>query len=56
MNQIMMQKTLIFFLLLFFQEICAQQYDVVIYGGTSAGVIASVQAAKMGTTRCPHRT
>ncbi len=28
----------------------AQQYDVVVYGGTSAGVIAAVQAKKMGKT------
>ena len=27
----------------------ATQYDIVVYGGTSAGVIAAVQAAKMGT-------
>jgi FAD dependent oxidoreductase len=28
----------------------AQDYDVVVYGGTSAGVIAAVQAKKMGKT------
>ncbi len=28
----------------------AEQYDVVVYGGTSAGVIAAVQAKKMGKT------
>lgn len=28
----------------------AQQYDLVVYGGTSAGVIAAVQAQKMGKT------
>src|SRR6516164_2612048 len=27
-----------------------QQYDIVIYGGTSAGVAAAVQAARMGKT------
>src|SRR6516162_9019492 len=27
-----------------------QQYDIVIYGGTSAGVAAAVQAARMGRT------
>ncbi len=30
------------------QESSAPQYDVVVYGGTSAGVIAAVQAKKMG--------
>jgi ribulose 1,5-bisphosphate synthetase/thiazole synthase len=28
----------------------SRQYDIVIYGGTSAGVAAAVQAARMGKT------
>ncbi len=28
--------------------LCAQDYDVVVYGGTSAGVMAAVQAQRMG--------
>src|SRR6266571_5635851 len=28
--------------------LCAADYDLVVYGGTSAGVIAAVQAKKMG--------
>ncbi|MGC4005337.1 MAG: FAD-dependent oxidoreductase [Pirellulales bacterium] len=30
--------------------LCAAEYDVVVYGGTSAGVITAVQAVKMGKT------
>ena len=38
----------VFFLLLFFQtKSFAQQYDVCVYGGTSAGVIAAYTAAKL---------
>ena len=36
----------------------AKSYDVVVYGGTSAGVIAAVQAKKMGKSAiivCPDR-
>jgi hypothetical protein len=36
----------------------AAEYDVVIYGGTSAGVIAAVQAKKMGKSAiivCPDK-
>lgn len=36
----------------------AKEYDVVVYGGTSAGVIAAVQAVKMGKTVvivCPDK-
>src|SRR6188768_119711 len=29
-------------------RVAAKEYDVVVYGGTSAGVIAAVQAVKMG--------
>jgi hypothetical protein len=36
------------FLLLFFQKISADKYDVIIYGATSAGVMAGVQVARMG--------
>jgi hypothetical protein len=35
-------------LLLASKSLCAAEYDLVIYGGTSAGVIAAVQAKKMG--------
>ena len=31
-------------------SLIAAEYDVVVYGGTSAGVIAAVQARKMGRT------
>ncbi|MFN5654766.1 MAG: FAD-dependent oxidoreductase, partial [Verrucomicrobiota bacterium] len=34
--------------LLAFPLVAAETYDVVVYGGTSAGVIAAVQAKKMG--------
>lgn len=34
----------------FCQKINAESFDVVIYGGTSAGVIAGVQVARMGKT------
>ena len=30
--------------------------DVVVYGGTSAGIIAAIQAKRMGKSRCTHRT
>src|SRR3954462_2883299 len=36
----------------------AKEYDIVIYGGTSAGVTAAVQAKKMGRTAvivCPDK-
>ncbi len=33
--------------LLFHKGLCIEQYDVVVYGGTSCGVIAAVQAARM---------
>jgi hypothetical protein len=35
---------------LFSQSLLAADYDLVVYGGTSAGVIAAVQAKKMGKT------
>jgi hypothetical protein len=40
------------------QRIAAADYDVVVYGGTSAGVIAAVQAKKMGKSAiivCPDK-
>src|SRR6266436_2747489 len=40
------------------QIIPAADYDIVIYGGTSAGVIAAVQAKRMGKTTvivCPDK-
>jgi hypothetical protein len=50
---------------LFFAAIChgteeakSQSYDIVVYGGTSAGVIAAVQAAQMGKSValvCPEK-
>jgi FAD dependent oxidoreductase len=43
-----MKSTAIFALLLFLPGAQAPAYDVVIYGATSAGVIAAVQAKKMG--------
>ncbi|MES2693895.1 MAG: FAD-dependent oxidoreductase, partial [Verrucomicrobiota bacterium] len=39
-----------FGLVLSVASLCAADYDVVVYGGTSAGVIAAVQAKKMGKT------
>ena len=33
----------------------AAEYDVVVYGGTSAGVIAAVQAKKMGKSVVARR-
>src|SRR5512136_2161599 len=39
-------------------ELCAAQYDVVVYGGTSAAVAAAGQAKKMGKTVvivCPDK-
>jgi hypothetical protein len=36
--------------LLFSHSVFAADYDLVVYGGTSAGVIAAVQAKKMGKT------
>ena len=35
-------------LTLLVQSLAAADYDVVVYGATSAGVIAAVQAKKMG--------
>ena len=32
------------------RAVTAQEYDVVIYGGTSGGITAAIQAAKMGRT------
>jgi FAD dependent oxidoreductase len=43
-----MKSTAIFALLLFLSGAQTPAYDVVIYGATSAGVIAAVQAKKMG--------
>ncbi|MSU20808.1 MAG: FAD-dependent oxidoreductase [Pedosphaera sp.] len=45
-------------LIVFSQRLNAAEYDVVVYGGTSAGVIAAVQAKKMGKSAivvCPDR-
>src|SRR5512137_698473 len=45
-------------LLFLAQTLCAAEYDLVIYGGTSAGVIAAVQAKKMGKSAlivCPEK-
>jgi hypothetical protein len=57
-----MHRQRIFVLLagLFFlnQPLSAAEYDIVVYGGTSAGVIAAVQATKMGKTAvivCPDK-
>ena len=36
-------------------SLCAEEYDLVIYGGTSAGVIAAVQAKKMGKSVVDRR-
>ncbi len=36
------------FLLASSSALIASSYDVVVYGGTSAGVIAAVQAARLG--------
>ncbi|MFN6049746.1 MAG: FAD-dependent oxidoreductase, partial [Planctomycetia bacterium] len=33
-----------------FSSLNAQTYDLVIYGGTSAGISAAIQAARMGKT------
>ncbi len=41
-------KIIIYFLLTFTVTLTAQQTDIVIYGGTSAGVMAAIQAAKSG--------
>ena len=41
-------STLVLSALLFSQRASAADYDLVIYGGTSAGVIAAVQAKKLG--------
>ncbi len=43
-------RFLAFLALFLVATLCAQthQADIVIYGGTSAGVIASIQAAKLG--------
>lgn len=43
-----MHRMLCLLLLYFTANIYGQSFDVVIYGGTSAGVIAAVQAQKMG--------
>jgi hypothetical protein len=46
-----MHKILVFSLLaLFHSPLPAEDFDVVVYGGTSASVIAAVQAKKMGKT------
>jgi NADPH-dependent 2,4-dienoyl-CoA reductase/sulfur reductase-like enzyme len=39
---------------LFLNSIRAQTYDICVYGGTSAGVIAAYTAAKAGKTVTPH--
>lgn len=39
---------LFFFLSLSISAFCEETYDLVIYGGTSSGVMAAVQAARMG--------
>ena len=47
----MRSPALLFIILLFFRSASAQEpqsFDVVVYGGTSAGVIAAVQAKAMG--------
>ena len=49
---------LLFGLVSFFCRSLAAEYDLVIYGGTSAGVIAAVQAKKMGKSVvlvCPDK-
>src|SRR3954468_20778027 len=43
-----MKSILAFFFILLTHTVLAQQYDVCIYGGTSAGVIAAYTVAKMG--------
>ncbi|NBR42698.1 MAG: FAD-dependent oxidoreductase, partial [Verrucomicrobia bacterium] len=45
-----MFRRLLFAILLTSTLFAEESYDVVIYGGTSAGVIAAVQAKKMGKT------
>ncbi|MEQ8791925.1 MAG: FAD-dependent oxidoreductase [Pirellulaceae bacterium] len=58
-----MRSTILSALLLLLLTTCApmaaaETYDVVVYGGTSAGVIAAVQAKKMGKTVvlvCPDK-
>jgi hypothetical protein len=50
--------SLLFAVVLIGQSIHAAEYDVVIYGGTSAGVIAAVQAKRMGKSAiivCPDQ-
>jgi hypothetical protein len=37
-------------LLLLTRPLAAEVFDIVVYGGTSAGVIAAVQAKRMGRT------
>jgi glycine/D-amino acid oxidase-like deaminating enzyme len=48
MMKIQTTSGLIFFLFCASFAIKAQHYDIVVYGGTSAGVIAAYSAAKMG--------
>lgn len=51
-------QRLVWLLLLAARPVAAAEYDVVIYGGTSAAVIAAVQTKKMGRTAiivCPDR-
>ncbi len=43
-----MKSPFLLFLSLFASAALAAEYDLVVYGGTSAGVIAAVQAKKMG--------
>ena len=48
-----MYKALLFISIIWLKQLAAAQelkYDICIYGGTSAGVIAAYQAAKMGKT------
>ena len=41
---------IIFPLLVAVSQAAVASYDVVVYGGTSAGVVAAIQAARMGRT------
>lgn len=49
-----MKKTIVLIFLILFSQIAfsqnAKNYDLVIYGGTSAGVSAAIQASRMGKT------
>ena len=49
-----MKKTIVLIILVLFSQMTFSQnvknYDLVIYGGTSAGVSAAIQASRMGKT------